>query len=78
MNWVSRVLRLFLPFLVATYGREGSVFRFANSYGDHMVLQMKPHQAVVWGFGELGQEVTFTFNGKDYHSQVIPGTLTTK
>uniref|UniRef100_A0A8C5QMY8 Sialic acid acetylesterase n=1 Tax=Leptobrachium leishanense TaxID=445787 RepID=A0A8C5QMY8_9ANUR len=33
-------------------------FRFASYYADHMVLQMAPSQAVVWGFGEVGARVT--------------------
>ncbi|XP_044137907.1 sialate O-acetylesterase [Bufo gargarizans] len=35
-----------------------AVFRFASYYGDHMVLQQKPTQAVVWGYGEVGALVT--------------------
>ena len=48
-------------------------FRFANMYGDHMVLQAKPFQAMVWGFGELGQEVTVRLASKLYTSKVIKG-----
>ncbi|CAN2388130.1 short-chain carboxylesterase activity [Pristimantis euphronides] len=38
----------------------GATFRFASYYGDHMVLQQKPAQAVVWGYGEVGALVTLT------------------
>ena len=63
---------LFIDERVA-YRNDVGVFRFSNIYSDHMVLQMKPHQAVVWGFGEQRQEVTLAFNGKDYHTQVTTG-----
>ncbi|XP_072012729.1 sialate O-acetylesterase isoform X2 [Engystomops pustulosus] len=48
---------LLLPLL---FTRTDATFRFASYYGDHMVLQQKPSQAVVWGFGEVGAMVTVT------------------
>lgn len=41
-------------------------FRFANFYGDHMVLQQAPRRAIVWGFGNVGQSVMLSLNGKVY------------
>ncbi|KAM4651390.1 sialate O-acetylesterase isoform 2-T2 [Discoglossus pictus] len=35
-----------------------SVFRFASYYGHHMVLQMEPSQAGLWGYGEVGALIT--------------------
>ncbi|XP_072283344.1 sialate O-acetylesterase [Pyxicephalus adspersus] len=35
-----------------------AAFRFASYYGDHMVLQQQPSSAVIWGYGELGSQVT--------------------
>ncbi|KAE8592125.1 hypothetical protein XENTR_v10018651 [Xenopus tropicalis] len=41
-------------------------FRFASYYASHMVLQQKPSQAVIWGYGEVGAAVTVSlFNGSD-------------
>ncbi|EDO41559.1 predicted protein, partial [Nematostella vectensis] len=39
---------------------DEKVFRFANLYGNHMVLQQAPHRATVWGYGEPGQIVKIT------------------
>lgn len=50
-----------------------SVFRFANIYGDHMVLQMKPFSAVVWGFGEIGQTVDVKLGGEVQTTEVVKG-----
>lgn len=38
----------------------GGTFRFASYYGDHMVLQQQPSRALIWGYGELGAQVTVT------------------
>nr|AAH84103.1 LOC495015 protein [Xenopus laevis] len=35
-----------------------ATFRFASYYASHMVLQQKPSQAVIWGYGEVGASVT--------------------
>lgn len=35
-------------------------FRFAATYGDHMVLKSAPAAAVIWGFGTAGSSVTVT------------------
>ncbi|XP_075046509.1 sialate O-acetylesterase [Mixophyes fleayi] len=37
-----------------------ATFRFASYYGEHMVLQQKPARAVVWGYGEVGAQVTIS------------------
>lgn len=37
--------------------QEGNL-RFASYYGDHMVLQMSPERAVLWGCGPQGAEIT--------------------
>ena len=44
---------------------EASPFRFANCYGNHMVLQMEPYQSIVWGFGELNSTVELEVKNKD-------------
>ena len=48
-------------------------FRFANIYGDHMVLQAKPFSAMVWGFGEIGQTVDVRFGNEFLETKVIEG-----
>ncbi|XP_053546455.1 sialate O-acetylesterase [Bombina bombina] len=35
-----------------------SNFRFASYYGDHMVLQMAPSKAGIWGYAEVGAHIT--------------------
>ncbi|XP_053308306.1 sialate O-acetylesterase [Spea bombifrons] len=52
--------------LLALLGSAGSTFRFASYYGDHMVLQMAPSRASVWGYGEVGATVTVSlYKGRD-------------
>ena len=58
--------------------KAASVFRFANIYGDHMVLQMKPYSSMVWGFGEIGQNVNVKLKNIGYNTQVIKGKLVVK
>lgn len=48
-------------------------FRFANVYGDHMVLQSKPFRAAIWGLGEVGQDVTVSLASEVYTTKVIKG-----
>lgn len=50
-----------------------SVFRFANIYGDHMVLQMKPFSAMLWGFGEIGQKVEVRLGSEVQTTEVVEG-----
>ena len=65
----------FLIFTVFILGSsEGApVFRFANIYGSHMVLQQAPRRATIWGFGEVGLEVELTAAGEVYRSLITPG-----
>ena len=50
-----------------------SVFRFANIYGDHMVLQMKPLSAMVWGFGQIGEKVVVRLESEAQTTEVVKG-----
>ena len=52
---------------------SSSVFRFANIYGDHMVLQMKPFSAMVWGFGQIGQKVVVHLESEIQTTEVVTG-----
>lgn len=52
---------------------NSSVFRFANIYGDHMVLQMKPFSAMVWGFGQIGQKVVVHLESETQTTEVVTG-----
>ena len=56
-------------------GKSVSGFRFANIFGNHMVLQQAPKRATVWGFGEIGQEVLVTFAGDMYRSFIVAGII---
>ncbi len=46
-------------------------FRFANYYGDHMVLQRGPHSAIVWGYIPECDPVMVTFNGKTISASLV-------
>jgi sialate O-acetylesterase len=51
----------FFPLLslaLASAGPPTNTFRFANTQGDHMVLQQAPQQATIWGFGTAGASVS--------------------
>ena len=50
---------------MACLGMATAQFRFANTLGDHMVLQQAPHEAIVWGFGTAGEAVSVT---SSFHS----------
>ena len=51
------------------------VFRFANIYGSHMVLQQAPQRARIWGFGEVGQKVLVTLQREVYCAEIKPGKV---
>ena len=36
-----------------------------------MVLQMQPQSAVLWGFGDVGSDVTVTFDAEIYTTTVV-------
>ena len=69
---MSIKMLIFLCVLVLLCERSHglSVFRFANHYADHMVLQKSPYNAVVWGFGEEGKDVIIEVKGKRYTTVV--------
>ena len=48
-------------------------FRFANYYGDNMVLQRAPAAAIVWGYVPNCKPVSITFNGKTVSATIIQG-----
>ena len=39
-------------------------FAFANYFSNNMVLQRTPQQAVVWGWGDVGQTITISLDGE--------------
>jgi hypothetical protein len=47
-----------LSLAMASAGPPTNPFRFANTQGDHMVLQQAPQQATIWGFGTAGASVS--------------------
>lgn len=49
--------------LVASVYSSDGTLRFASYYGDHMVLQKSPEQAVLWGYGPEGAQVTVSLSG---------------
>ena len=64
----------FLAFFLG-YSETATVFRFANIYGDHMVLQQAPRRARIWGFGEVGQRVSLTVAWNVYCSGIQQGMM---
>ena len=56
--------------LIAAVAPPGQ-FRLNNLFSNNMVLQRAPQQAVMWGYGEPGQTVTVSLDGK----QVATGTI---
>ena len=68
-NYVS----LFVSASRETVNSATGTFRFANIYGDHMVLQAKPFSAMVWGFGEVGQTVDVRVGNEFLKTKVIEG-----
>ena len=66
---------LYLLLLELFFGCSGraAMFRFANIFGSHMVLQKAPSRALIWGFGEVGQKVFLTAGNKIYHSKIKKG-----
>jgi len=53
-----------------------ATLRFANYYGDHMVLQRAPHSANVWGFmPACDDKVEVTFGEKMYDAMLSQGEL---
>ena len=67
----------FLILVALVFGQiksESAVFRFANVFGSHMVLQQAPKRASIWGYGEDGQEVVVIFSGDMYRSFIIEKT----
>jgi sialate O-acetylesterase len=69
---MSSLLQLLLAVLLCAWAdAQGSSFRFANYYGDHMVLQRAPDRANVWGYVNGCIAVDVIFN-----SAIISATLT--
>ena len=51
---------------------QNETFRFANYYGDHMVLQRGPQSASVWGFVPNCDPVSVMFNSKSISAKLVP------
>ena len=72
--WKGVQLKL-CPFTTAADLPEATL-RFANYYGDHMVLQRAPHSANVWGFmPACDDKVEVTFGEKMYNAMLSQGEL---
>jgi sialate O-acetylesterase len=64
---IDSSVHLFL--LVLCFTSVDGVFRFANYYQDHMVLQRAPQQAIVWGYVDtFNTLITLTMNNKVYET----------
>lgn len=69
---MSRINVLIFGLLIA-YTEGQDVFRFANHYADHMVLQRAPGATVFWGFGEIHAPVSVRLSDKVYYATVKRG-----
>ncbi|XP_065647941.1 sialate O-acetylesterase isoform X2 [Hydra vulgaris] len=49
---------------------ESPVFRFANHYAHHMVLQKSPYRSIIWGFGQENSDVIIEVKEKRYQTVV--------
>ena len=76
-NYVTFILYNTYAHYIASAGSTvgDATFRFANYYGDHMVLQQAPASATVWGYVLLCGAVTVTADGKSYMATIIPGAV---
>ena len=70
-------LLLYFIALFVVYSESAAVFRYANIYGSHMVLQKAPRRARIWGFGEVGREVFLAASLKWYRTEVKQGKRNT-
>ena len=52
-----------------------SSFKLASYYSDHMVLQMEPLRANIWGFSDLHANITLQLHGKIYSTQAESGEM---
>ena len=50
-----------------------SDLRFANYYGDHMVLQRAPASAIVWGYEPDCDDVSVNFNKATVKADIMAG-----
>ena len=59
--------------LIFPLAESADQFRLAPHYTDHMVLQMEPLSAVIWGYADIGSDISLDFKGKVYTSMALPG-----
>ncbi|XP_075460400.1 sialate O-acetylesterase isoform X2 [Ascaphus truei] len=53
---MTRLVLLFLSLSLVFIA--DSEFQFASYYGDYMVLQKEPSKALIWGYGDVGANIT--------------------
>ena len=54
---VKSFIKLLILQFVFHLVKTNDEFRFANQYGDHMVLQRAPFRSILWGYGVAGATV---------------------
>jgi sialate O-acetylesterase len=62
----GHLMALFIAFVVCMSRIHAQLFKFANSYADHMVLQRAPYKAKLWGYGVPGASVSLNLFGVSY------------
>ncbi|XP_038548360.1 sialate O-acetylesterase [Micropterus salmoides] len=72
---MAATLFVFILITLAYFYNCDGKLRFASYYGDHMVLQMSPEKALLWGYGPEGAQVTVFLSGP-VQQTTSPATVT--
>lgn len=73
---IKEVVIIFLIISILRCGDAAQTLRFANYYGDHMVLQMSPKRAQVWGYAStVGDTVLISINSQNVANATVEQDL---
>ncbi|XP_030831013.1 sialate O-acetylesterase [Strongylocentrotus purpuratus] len=72
----AQTLQLFWLLAFGIIYSSASSFRLASYYSSHMVLQMEPSSAVVWGYSDMGANITLGFKEKLYQTEAQTASFT--
>lgn len=67
------------PNVIHLHSPAGAIptFRFANIYGNHMVMQRGPASANIWGYIPDCSPVSVTFNNQQLPAKILPASSST-
>ncbi|XP_071824350.1 sialate O-acetylesterase-like isoform X2 [Apostichopus japonicus] len=72
---VYAVIALCLSSAYICDGASTGSLSLASYYSDHMVLQMGPKSAIIWGYANAGQQIAVTFKEQIYKAVATPDTF---